>query len=107
MIKSCTSHSSLVVLKCKTTFITAFSLKWLDCTLCSEFSPFFHNGSNLRRSELRKAEGLMVLLRHPDIKERVVKNYFSYFSTKIYVVGPQKNRLNETVLLSTQNRFLN
>ena len=28
---------------------------------------------------------------------------FSYFSTKTYVVGTQKNRLNETVLLSTQN----
>ena len=26
---------------------------------------------------------------------------FSYFSTKTYVVGTQKNRLNETVLLST------
>ena len=29
--------------------------------------------------------------------------FISYFSTKIYVVGTQKNRLNETVLLSTQN----
>ena len=27
----------------------------------------------------------------------------SYFSTKTYVVGAQKNRLNETVLLSTQD----
>ena len=31
------------------------------------------------------------------------ENQFSYFSTKLYVVGSQKNRLNETVLLSTQN----
>ena len=31
------------------------------------------------------------------------KKCFSYFSTKTYVVGTQKNRLNETVLLSTQN----
>ena len=31
-------------------------------------------------------------------------NDFSYFLT-IYVVGAQKNRLNETVLLSTQNMF--
>ena len=30
-------------------------------------------------------------------------NFLSYFSTKTYVVGTQKNRLNETVLLSTQN----
>ena len=27
----------------------------------------------------------------------------SYFSTKTYVVGTQNNRLNETVILSTQN----
>ena len=33
----------------------------------------------------------------------VPKIYFSYFSTKTYVVGTQKNRLNETILLSTQN----
>ena len=31
------------------------------------------------------------------------KNKFSYFLTKTYVVGTQKNRLNEMVLLSTQN----
>ena len=30
-------------------------------------------------------------------------SYFSYFSTKTYVVATQKNCLNETVLLSTQN----
>ena len=35
------------------------------------------------------------------------ENNFSYFSTKTYVVGTQKNRLNETVLLSTQNTYLN
>ena len=35
--------------------------------------------------------------------ECIPKNLFSYFSTKTYVVGTQKNRLNETVLLSTQN----
>ena len=33
----------------------------------------------------------------------VMENYFSYLSTKTYVVGAQKNLLNETVLLSTQN----
>ena len=34
-------------------------------------------------------------------------DYFSYFSTKTYVVGTQKNRLNETVIMSTQNTCLN
>ena len=32
---------------------------------------------------------------------------FSYFSTKTYVMSTQKNRLNETVLLSTQNTCFN
>ena len=31
------------------------------------------------------------------------KSFFSYFSTKTYVVGTQKNRHNETVILSIQN----
>ena len=39
--------------------------------------------------------------------ECVIENYLSYFSSKTYVVGTQKNRLNETVLLSTQNTCLN
>ena len=30
-----------------------------------------------------------------------------YFSTKTYVVGTQKNHLNEMVLLNTQNKCLN
>ena len=37
----------------------------------------------------------------------VPNNQLSYFSTKTYVVGTQKNHLNETVLLSTQNICLN
>ena len=36
-----------------------------------------------------------------------LKNYVSYFSSKTYVIGSQKNRLNETVLLSTQNIYFN
>ena len=34
------------------------------------------------------------------------KRDFPSFSTKLYVMGTQKNRLNETVLLSTQNTCL-
>ena len=34
---------------------------------------------------------------------RVSTEFFFYFSTKTYVVGTPKNRLNETVLFSTQN----
>ena len=35
-----------------------------------------------------------------------MKKKIRKFSAKAYVVGTQKNRLNETVLLSTQNIFL-
>ena len=35
-------------------------------------------------------------------QECVTEKYFSYFSTNPYVVGTQMDRLNETVLLSTQ-----
>ena len=40
--------------------------------------------------------------RPPDKSVQQVTDFF-YFSTKTYVVGTQKNRLNEMVLLSTQN----
>ena len=33
---------------------------------------------------------------NPGLKLRVRTNFFSYFSTKAYVVGTQKNRLDET-----------
>ena len=39
--------------------------------------------------------------------ECVLEIYFLYFSSKTYVVGTQKNRLQETVHLSTQNTYLN
>ena len=38
--------------------------------------------------------------------ECVTKIIIIYFATKTYVVGTQKNRLNETVILSTQNTCL-
>ena len=42
-----------------------------------------------------------------DLQIRVRReNYFLYFSNKTDVMGTQKNRLNEMVLLSTQNTCL-
>ena len=38
---------------------------------------------------------------------RVRNEKFSYILSKTYIVGTQKNRLNEMVLLSTQNTCLN
>ena len=53
----------------------------------------------IRGQLLTKAEtfvaGLQIIVR--------IEKHTSYISTKTYVVGTQKNRLNETVLLSTQN----
>ena len=37
------------------------------------------------------------------VKSAYQKIFFSYFSTKTYIVGTLKNRLIERVLLSTQN----
>ena len=37
------------------------------------------------------------------VKRAYGKFNFIFSETKTYVVGTQKNRLNETVLLSTQN----
>ena len=36
----------------------------------------------------------------PKTYEKIIKN--NYFSTKTYVVGTQKNHLNEMVILSTK-----
>ena len=49
--------------------------------------------------------GKVVKGKSPD--EFVLKKYFLYFSSKTYVVGIQKNRLIETVLLMIQNTCLN
>ena len=36
----------------------------------------------------------------------IIENQFSYFSTKIYVVGTQKNRLDDTVLFVCLNIYV-
>ena len=41
------------------------------------------------------------------LDKSVQLKYFSYILTKTYVVGTKKNRLNETVLLSSQNKCYN
>ena len=42
-------------------------------------------------------------LQQPLNKSEIIKKYFSCFPNITYVVGTQKNCLNEAVLLSTQN----
>ena len=46
------------------------------------------------------------LVIHISLRVRT-KNYFPHFATKTHVLGAQKNRLIETVLLSSQNMRLN
>ena len=59
----------------------------ITCFLLSESLPYC-------------AEGWSVV----GLQKRVcIEIYFLYFSSKTYVVGTQKNRLNETVLLGTKN----
>ena len=54
-----------------------------------------------------KVPFLLLIISGLQIRVRVFENYVSYISTKTYVVGTQKNRLNETLLFSTQNTCLN
>ena len=54
------------------------------------------------QAALDLAPRLYNLFQAPD-KSAYLNFFFFYFSTKTYVVGTQKNRLNETVLLSSQN----
>ena len=50
---------------------------------------------------------LIMLIDMPPDKSAYWKIIFSKFSTKTYVWGTQKNRLNEMILLSTQNTCKN
>ena len=56
--------------------------------------------------QIRRKDPFVYKGRPPD-KSEYWTTFFSIFSTKTYVVGTQKIRLNETVLLSTRNTCLN
>ena len=54
--------------------------------------------------ELSEFSPQNISLSGPETGEQAIKsNFFSFFPIKTYVVGTQKNRLIETVLLGTQN----
>ena len=58
--------------------------------------------------ELAQRDSFFEQPKHGNKYNFALSNFlFSYFSTKIYVVGAQPNCLNERVLLSTQNTCLN
>ena len=60
----------------------------------------------------RVCEFAQAALKHPletlsrPTDECVIENDLSYFSIETYVMGTQKNRLNEPVLLSTSNIYV-
>ena len=55
------------------------------------------------KSQLRVQQTRKDLYHSQAFIKSITKKYFSYFSTKTFVVGTQKKRLRMTVLLSTQN----
>ena len=65
------------------------------------------DGSGLSGLQLKKNIYLLSQSEFPAMRSglqiRVRYRLFPNYLTKTYVVGIQKNRLNETVLLSTQN----
>ena len=65
---------------------------------CVGFRDASSESTNMRHSDVTKQASRFVC---------VLENYFLYFLSKTYVVGIQKNRLGEAVLLSTQNTCLN
>ena len=78
---------------------------FLNQNICCWYSkePSHGDGSFEHSKHMLKLMGKkMLTLSGLKLRVRTIK-YFSYFKTKTYVVGTQKNRLNETVLLSTQN----
>ena len=80
----------------------------------TELNYMYRNGQNVvydpegqRLLDQNRANGEYETKEQAFRLECVLEKYFLYFSCKTYVVGTQKNRFNETVLLSTQNTCLN
>ena len=44
---------------------------------------------------------------YDSLHNKNLRDFYSYFSNKTYVVGTHKNRLNEAVLMSSQNTCFN
>ena len=64
---------------------------------CTVVGTCFHRDKNIYYTMFYLNYPLSI--EHPGLQIRVCnfENYFLYFSSKIYVVGTQMNRLNETV----------
>ena len=111
-------HLEFIPLKggCRGSFESIFAkmpLCWkshVAANLCSLIGPFVVPCPAAQWPVLLNKMPSQIILKWTIIRpqyECVPENYFSYFSTKTYVVGTRKNCLDETFLLSTQNICLN
>ena len=73
------------------------------CPVLLETFDFVYTDSYLNEIEPHYMKTPLMSFKTTKDRRCVTEKQLSYFSTKTYVVGTQKNRLNETVLLSTQN----
>ena len=71
----------------------------------SDLCPYQCNIGFQNASIENKADNAGMNSGRPPDKNAYQKTIFLFFSTKTYEVGTQKNPLNETILLSTQNIF--
>ena len=70
--------------------------------LCSKYKPLtVQSPYNISHYNLN----LEITGNQASRQECVLKNYFLYFSSKTYVVGTQKNHLNEMVLWAPKTHF--
>ena len=108
IISSCTFITHVQQKQLCPFFLSKKSGSWSGCAIRTEHPHFFLISLRIHRRELNHpAIGQTANQNKPLVLLHVVssltKHKFSDFPTKTYVVGTQKNRLNETVLLSTQN----
>ena len=81
---------------------TAESLDWICKALQRQHmgadkAPPVFKTKEQRQIEGKRNNNPLLSSGLPDSSMYVIANYFSYFSTKTYVVGTHKNHVNDTV----------
>ena len=76
-------------------YVTAY-----ECNGCN-MNNVWKTTTSLIFQTIFSIDGMPLEIRRIRPPDKTFKSYFSYFSTKSYVLGAQKNRLTEKVLLST------
>ena len=95
-------------LKCKNTFLSNSegSFETAQCQVIFILVTFSSKEGSDEPAQIRESIKFPSHIHMAPDKSTYWKT-FLYFSSKTYVEGTQKIRLNETVLLSTQNTCLN